>query len=331
VKRYDDINRPRGYLFLILALALLFSLVMACAQPMAGQQTPSPPASVPTTQPSPVTESQPPEEMPPVAEAKDEEAWRVVETFTGKGKETTPPFQVSGTKWRITWAIDTEYPESAALNLVIYRQDAPYEIWQTVSHSGGNGGDIIYLIPPKGNRNFFIKVTARSLQKWTITVEDNAAVAYSSPVQITHIEYRGTVYPRDTKNCIGFERVEPDEYVAIKNLGDYYQDISGWVLKNITKGYPSFIFPPGLVLAPGQIIRVYTDEVYPKCETWQKFGARAPYCGQPTQLWFTFYFGPGDIWSNEKPDVAVLYNTQGEEVSRKSYVIPTENRVSENE
>ncbi|MBA7486669.1 hypothetical protein ES707_22230 [subsurface metagenome] len=107
-------------------------------------------------------------------------------------------------------------------------------------------------------------------------------------VQITCIFYDGQV-----------PRVESDEYVEIKNLGTEAVDLAGWVLKDISEGYPSFTFP-SFVLAPGQSIRIYTDEIHPE------------YGG------FSFRHGKA-IWNNKDPDTAALYDTQGQEVSRKSY------------
>ena len=109
-----------------------------------------------------------------------------------------------------------------------------------------------------------------------------------SNVQITYIFYDGLVY-----------RVESDEYVEITNLGSEPQDLAGWVLKDISEGYPSFTFP-SYVLAPGQSIRVYTNEIHPE------------YGG------LSFGYGKA-IWNNTEPDTAALYNTQGQEVSRRSY------------
>jgi hypothetical protein len=153
-----------------------------------------------------------------------------------------------------------------------------------------------------------------------------AIAATSSPVLITYIRYKGTVYLPDPETCICYKRVEPDEYVVIKNLSETYVKMGGWVLKNITKGYPSFTFPLNFIFGPGQIIRVYTDEIYPECGTWLEFGgdSKAPYCENPGKIWFSFNWAAGDIWSNEKPDVAVLYDAQGNEVSRKSYAVPIE-------
>jgi hypothetical protein len=107
-------------------------------------------------------------------------------------------------------------------------------------------------------------------------------------VQITYIFYDGTV-----------PYTEADEYVEIKNLGSAPQDLKGWVLKDISDGYPSFTFP-SYILEPGKSIRVYTNELHPE--------------------WGGFTFGYGKaIWNNTKPDTAALYNAQGQEVSRKSY------------
>ena len=107
-------------------------------------------------------------------------------------------------------------------------------------------------------------------------------------VQVTHIFYDGLV-----------PRVESDEYVEITNLGDQPQDLAGWVLKDVSEGYPSFTFP-SYILAPGKSIRVYTNEYHPE------WGG------------FSFEYSRA-IWNNSEPDVAVLYNSHGNEVSRKSY------------
>ena len=107
-------------------------------------------------------------------------------------------------------------------------------------------------------------------------------------VQITRIFYDGTV-----------PRVESDEYVEITNLGDSAQDLFGWKLKDISDGYPEFTFPH-YVLLPHKAIRVYTNEIHPE------WGG------------FSFHYGKA-VWHNKDPDTAVLYNSQGQEVSRKSY------------
>ena len=109
-----------------------------------------------------------------------------------------------------------------------------------------------------------------------------------SNIQITYIFYDGVVY-----------RTESDEYVEITNLGDTSQDLGGWVLMDISEGYPSFTFP-SYVLASGAKIRVYTNEIH------SEWGG------------FSFRYGKA-VWNNSSPDTAVLLNAQGQEVSRKSY------------
>jgi len=114
------------------------------------------------------------------------------------------------------------------------------------------------------------------------------ACAEGRNVKITYIFYDGLV-----------PRAESDEYVEITNLGDRAQDLAGWELKDISEGYPSFTFP-SYILAPGKSIRVYTDEYHPE------WGG------------FSFEYGRA-IWNNSESDVAVLYNREDKEVSRKSY------------
>jgi len=106
-------------------------------------------------------------------------------------------------------------------------------------------------------------------------------------VQITNIFYDGIV-----------ARTESDEYVEISNLGSTPVDLAGWVLKDIS-GSPSFTFP-SYILQPGQVARVYTNEIH------SEYGG--------------FSFGSGTaVWNNSNPDTAVLYDAQGKEMSRKSY------------
>ena len=109
-----------------------------------------------------------------------------------------------------------------------------------------------------------------------------------SNVEITYIYYGGLV-----------PYVESDEYVKITNVGDQPQDLTDCVLMDISDGYPSFTFP-SYTLAPRKSIRVYTNEYHPE---WGRF---------------SFEYSRA-IWNNTEPDVAVLYDNQDKEVSRKSY------------
>lgn len=140
-----------------------------------------------------------------------------------------------------------------------------------------------------------------SISETTVTVDSAPRVTVPQPaptptpigasnVQITHIFYDGLV-----------PLVESDEYVEITNSGDAPQDLTGWVLKDIAEGYPSFTFPP-YILEPGATVRVYTNEVH------QEYGG------------FSFNYGKA-IWNNKVPDTAALYNVQGKEISRQSYSV----------
>ena len=92
---------------------------------------------------------------------------------------------------------------------------------------------------------------------------------------------------------------ESDEYVEIVNLGDAAQDLSGWMLKDNNEGTPVFEFP-SWILKPGDVVRVYTNEIHPE--------------------WGGFSFGRGTaVWNNCEPDTAALYDQAGELVSLKSY------------
>src|SRR4030066_1935769 len=106
------------YLISFTVLLFLALNLVVCAKP-----NPSPsltPPKPPPTQPPTATENQPPDEAPPVNEAGNEEKWYTIGNFSSKGNYSIPTFRIYGTELRITWTIDTEYPESAALDLIIY-------------------------------------------------------------------------------------------------------------------------------------------------------------------------------------------------------------------
>lgn len=103
--------------------------------------------------------------------------------------------------------------------------------------------------------------------------------------------------------CIFYDGLVPtsesDEYVKITNLGDSVQDLLGWVLQDTSDMTPVFQFP-SFLLAPGDVIRVYTNQVHAQ--------------------WGGFSFGRGSpAWSNDEPDSAGLFDTSGAQVSSLSY------------
>jgi len=306
-----------------LVLVSACSFIPACGQPV---KTPA------TTQPPTQVENETPPETSTPEETKSEEVWSTVKIFTGIESTTTAPFNISSTEWRVIWTIDAQNPEYAVFDILVYPQDKSGIITKKISYSKGTSGDIVYIY--KGGGDYYLKIITANLGKWTVTVEENTNRRINCPVQITYVNYKGMDYYGTTET--GRDIIEFDEYVEIKNLSDSPQNISGWVLKNLTKGEPAFVFPtfkpcscewytnwqeciekcypPGpCVIEPRESIRVYTGEAHPES---------GGYC---------FYYPPGNIWNNEIPDIAVLYNREGQEVSKKSYVIPTQNSVTSGE
>jgi hypothetical protein len=287
-------------------LLVLLNTAPACTllQPTTLPEPPKPSVSQPPTQPSTSeNQSATAAETPPATSPVDEETWYPVETFSGIVSETTPAFHIYGTEWHLKWTIEAQNLDTAVLKLAIYPKEQPFALWQTISNDGGTSGTVDYFMSNVDKRDLLIKVTALNLQKWTIEIEDNAIAATFYPVEISFIHFKGTVFPPDPEAGFCYERVEPDEYVVIKNLSSCYVDMTGWQLKNISKPSPVFKFPE-FTIFPGGIIRVYTDEF------------------RPLEGGLTFYYGFGDIWSNDHSDVAVLYDALGNEVSRKSYLVP---------
>ncbi|MBM3173457.1 MAG: lamin tail domain-containing protein, partial [Chloroflexi bacterium] len=237
------------------------------------------------------------------------------QTFTGQDSLTTPPFNIAGIQWRITWETEAADPRYTIFNMFVYPNRPNALPLETVSYSGNSGSDTVYI--RSGGQDYYLKIIAANQKSWKVTVDDYIAkkeVLSTSPVQIVHIKYQGKVYPPDPEKGLCYIRVEPDEYVEIKNISDQPQDIRGWVLTNITKGYLKFTFPPfnpraegeypePMFLKPYQAVRVYTNEIH------DEFGG------------FSFNYGTGNYWNNKVPDTAVLFNAEGKEMSRKNYTI----------
>lgn len=92
-------------------------------------------------------------------------------------------------------------------------------------------------------------------------------------------------------------RVESDEYIVIKNTGSSAVDITNWRINADDPGQ-DFYFP-AFTLQPGQVCRVYTNEIHPET------------CG--------FSFGINKaIWANAG-DCGHLYDASGAEVDTYCY------------
>jgi hypothetical protein len=112
----------------------------------------------------------------PVAYAQEE--WVTVETFIGQGDKATAPFQISGSKWRISWTVEADEPEYAAFGFFVYPEGETTMYVESVTQDG-IGGDTTYIY--QGNDSFYIKVLAANLSSWTIVVEDCISAAPPPP------------------------------------------------------------------------------------------------------------------------------------------------------
>ena len=91
----------------------------------------------------------------------------------------------------------------------------------------------------------------------------------------------------------------PDEYVRIRNFGDYPQDMTGWQIHSVI-GDQWYMFPPGYLLDPDAWVRVHS-------------GPDAQADPPADLLWTTAY-----VWNNEG-DEARLMNSHGQEVDSWAY------------
>jgi len=314
----------RQFIYAVLAL-LAAGSIAACTL----TAPPAAPVSQPQTKPPVTTETQQPAETTVAEVPPDEDGWTTVKSFSGKDGTTTPAFHISGNKWRIIWTVDTQDPEHAVFNALVYEQNGSGVPAGKVDYSPGVPPDVVII--DEGGRDYYLKIITANLNKWILDIEDYAGQSIDQPVQITEIHYKGAHYMLVSEE----DETDPDaeEYVEIKNFSDSPQVIAGWELKNITKGAPSFVFPmytpcdcshlehvskcleecyPRSICAipPRQSIRVYTEQ-----PQWDTGG----YC---------FYQYPGDIWDDQVSNTAVLYNAGGHEVSRRSYEVPAGNNAA---
>jgi len=110
--------------------------------------------------------------------------------------------------------------------------------------------------PPPGNDN---PQTQAETSQAPASAPPEPAVAESapttvttpgSPVRIKLIHYRGTL---TRIGCCNPGLYERDEFVVIQNVGETYVDIVDWRLTNVTRGYPTFIFPSHFPCVPYEL------------------------------------------------------------------------------
>jgi hypothetical protein len=301
---------------------ILTAILFIILAPITACSTPAPVVNLPVLsfQSNQLVKNPPPEEIELHIPVTEDAEWKRIETFTGSGNDTTAPFSISSDMWRIHWAIDSIYPEYTAFDVFVYKQDEQITFRKQFSNHGTDSSGTVSIELDAGT--YYIKVIATNLYRWSIAVDDHTIPDTESPVQITHINYKG----RGLLESIKEEEdiIEADEYIEISNMSSTPQSISGWRLVNITSGFPTFTFPSyypfsyafnseekeytiapliPCVLEPYHSVRVYTGEVH-----YESGG-------------FCYYFLPGNIWNNTEPDTAVLYSSYNKEVSRRSYIV----------
>ena len=298
------------------------AFTIACSIVACASSTPAAPIAQPTSQP-PTSTGSPPTEVPAAAPT-NEAGWTTVKSFSGKDGTTTPAFHISGDKWRIIWMVDAPQPQYAVFNMFVYSQTGLDVLVDKVSYSQDVPAEPVTI--NEGGHDYYLKIISANLNKWTLDVEDYASQSSGQPVQITEIQYKGMDYIETAQT--NHEIVEWNEYIEIKNFGDTPQNIAGWQLKNITKGVPIFTFPlykPCSCEFLGSWSKCVEECYPPRPDTINPRMSIRVYTGEPQ--WgsggYCFYYPPGDVWNNETPDTAVLYNAEGQEVSRRSYIIPT--------
>jgi hypothetical protein len=108
-------------------------------------------------------------------------------------------------------------------------------------------------------------------------------------VEITDLAYHGQV-----------KRAQSDEYIQITNKGNSSVDLSGWQVTSAAGTTEQvFTFPEGTMIAAGQNLRVYTNEVHPETGGFS--------FGSSTAIW------------NDKGDQGQLLDAAGKVVSTWTY------------
>jgi micrococcal nuclease len=112
------------------------------------------------------------------------------------------------------------------------------------------------------------------------------AVVPAANVMLTDVLFNGKV-----------SAAEPDEYVEFQNQGSLPQDMAGWRIASV-RGGQTYVFG-ALAMQPGQICRLYTNEVH------------AEWCG--------LSWGKATAQWNDTGDRANLLDATGKVVSSIGY------------
>ena len=110
---------------------------------------------------------------------------------------------------------------------------------QPIVTAPGNAATSLQAAAKPDSNSEPVSATVDNVTASNSPTEPSAARA-GPPVQIIAVHAKGTLSPL---GCCDSDLVETDEFVAVRNTSTSPQDIRGWTLKNITKGYPTFTFP----------------------------------------------------------------------------------------
>jgi competence protein ComEC len=132
------------------------------------------------------------------------------------------------------------------------------KIWRTdrngtivVTSPNGISYEVIYSIV--GEYMFFPFINKGESQSPTPNPPTPTPIIPTPPIT-NHIVITTVYYD-------GAGRQEPDEYVEIRNDDSYQIQLGGWTLRDIADHVYTF---PNLLIQPGQVCRVYTNEDHPE-------------------------------------------------------------------
>ncbi len=199
----------------------------------------------------------------------------------------------------------------AAAGVTVWRTD---ELGTILSISDGIGytiSNLLYEIflplvskpyPPTSTPTATATATATATQAATSTATPTAT-ATATPTATATATATNTPPPGNTGDVViidifvdGAGSSEPDEYVEIRNDDTSSIQLQGWTLRDIANHVYTF---PSFVMTPGQVCRVYTNEIHP--------------------TWCSFNYGSGSAIWNNSGDCAYLRNSSNTLVDEFCY------------